>query len=243
MRTENKTNIIILHGWGSNPSRWSKFIKLLQQKNKQLKIFCPQLPGFGASKLNKPWNLDDYVSWLENFCKKHCLKKVVLIGHSFGGRIAIKYSVKHAKRVQKMVLINSAGIRTTNMFKKKIFYILAKLGKNIFQLPGLEKLYSTARKILYKLAREKDYFKADSVMQKTMKKIINVDLKNSASLIKCPTLLIWGKDDKITPLKIGEILQDKIEKSRLVIFQHAGHGLPVKNPERIINTVWKYIKK
>ncbi len=176
-------------------------------------------------------------------------KKIILIGHSFGGRVAIKYAAKYPKKIDKLILTGAAGIKHKLNTKQKIFYILAKAGKKMLRFG---RLASYSQKILYKLAREKDYYKASPRMKEIMKNILAEDLTpylgkisargGSATGEKTPTLLVWGREDKTTPLSDGKIMNEKIENSELVIFDNANHSLPYQKPEEFAKVVMEFIK-
>ena len=213
------------------------------------------------------WNLDDYVEFVDEFIEKTSrkggfelvkdllknlnlnrglasvttgakpLRKSILIGHSFGGRIAIKYAVKYPEKIDKLILTGAAGIKHPLTVKQKIFYIATKTGKKIFSLPIINKFQKYARKLLYKIIREKDYQKASLRMKEIMKNILNEDLTDYLDKIKNPTLLIWGKEDKTTPLADGKIMNEKIKDSKLVVVDDANHSLPYQKPEKFAKII------
>jgi pimeloyl-ACP methyl ester carboxylesterase len=149
-------------------------------------------------------------------------KKIILIGHSFGGRVAIKYAVKHPEKIDKLILTGAAGIKHKLNMKKKMFFIASNAGKKVFSILREAKLpigslASRSRAFLYGLAREKDYYKASPRMKEIMKNVLAEDLTLILDKIKTPTLLVWGKLDNSTPLSDGKIMNEKIENSELVI--------------------------
>ncbi len=170
-------------------------------------------------------------------------KKVILIGHSFGGRIAIKYAVKYSDKIEKLVLTGAAGIKHSLSKKQKIFYIVAKTGKTIFSLPVINKFQKFAKKFLYKIVREKDYQKANLKMKEIMKNVLAEDLTPILDKIKITTLLVWGRLDNSTPLSDGKLMNEKIENSELVIFDDANHSLPYQKPVEFVRNIIKFIKK
>ena len=237
---------------------------LWNQQN--FKILIPDLPGFGKSDEPKNnWNLDNYVEFVNEFIKKASRKggfelvknilekfdpkkavytekqkRVILIGHSFGGRIAIKYAIKHPEKIDELILTGAAGIKHKLSAKQKAFFILAKTGKKIFSLPLINNLKKYAQKFLYKVAREKDYYQASPRMKEIMKNVLDEDLTGYLNKIKKTTLLIWGREDKTTPLTDGKIMNEKIENSKLVVVDNANHSLPYQKPEefvKIINSI------
>ncbi|MCK5413494.1 MAG: alpha/beta hydrolase [Candidatus Pacebacteria bacterium] len=168
-------------------------------------------------------------------------KKVILVGHSFGGRIAIKYAVKYPDKIEKLVLTGAAGIKHSLSRKQKILYVATKTGKTIFSLPVINKFQKYAEKFLYKIIREKDYRKASLRMKEIMKKVLAEDLTPILEKIKTTTLLLWGRLDNSTPLSDGKLMNEKIENSELVIFDDANHSLPYQKPEEFTKDIIKFI--
>lgn len=236
----DKYNLVILHGWQSKVDRWKP---LTTELAKNFNIFVPDLPGFGSNKVKNKngWNLTDYCNWLDNYLKKNKIKNPSLVGHSFGGRIAIKYTSTHPN-LNKLVLIASAGLKNKSI-KKIIGYNLAKTGNLLFSLPGLEKTKESMQWILYKILREHDYYEADGFQKKTMANIVNEDLEPYLRDIKVKTLIIWGKDDKLTPFWQAKILSQKIKKSFLRSFSDTGHDVPFSKYKQVAQEITDFIKK
>ena len=222
-------NLVILHGWQSKIERWQPLVKKL---SKNFNVYLPSLPGFGEKKLNKAWDLNDYVDWLADYLKNKKIENPILAGHSNGGRIAIQYLSKGGK-AEKLILIASAGIKPKPNVKKTLFLIIAKIGKIFFSLPVLNLLKKPASWFLYTLAEEKDYYQAEGCLKRTMANLIKKDLLPVLSKIKIPVLILWGREDKATPLADAYIFKNKIKKSKLIVFDRAGHNLPFAFKDKI----------
>ncbi|MBU4141617.1 alpha/beta hydrolase [Patescibacteria group bacterium] len=261
--------IILLHGWGVSSDKYSVLAEYLSEvkseklKVKSYRIYLLDLPGFGKSdNPPKSWGVDEYAEFVKDFtdvrlgglASKSDLearppskwqenKRVILIGHSFGGQIAIKFAAKYPEQLKALILTGAAGIKHSPTLKLKIFYILAKTGKIIFSLPLINKLEKPAQKLLYKTAREKDYYHAQGIMKEVFKKVVGEDLSGYLDKIKTPTLLIWGKNDKSTPLADGEIMKLKIENCDLKILDDANHQAPYQYPEKFAKIAAEFIKK
>ncbi|MFC1711470.1 alpha/beta fold hydrolase [Patescibacteria group bacterium] len=229
-------SIVILHGWKSNLKNWEELKKKLENK---YKVYLPQLPGFGNNKLTCPYDLNDYVLWIKNYLKKEKIKKPILIGHSFGGRIVIKLAATNSN-ISKAILIAAAGIKPKNSTKKIIGMVLAKTGKVFFNLTIFSCLKKPAKKILYKILREKDYYEADEVLKKTMKKIINTDLTKELDKIKVPTLILWGKKDKQTPITDAYLIRSKIINSKILVWENESHALPFTKSDEVAKAVQNF---
>lgn len=240
-------NIVILHGWNSNPERWQQTKRLLTNKN--VGVFIPALPGFGCElskfvscklEIKKAWNLGDYCDWLRAWLKEKKLGKAILLGHSFGGRVAIKFTVEHPELVERLVLIGAAGIkdkRWQSRLKRGLFKIVAKIGKRL--VPG--GFGDALRRGLYFLIGERDYYLAKGLLRETMKRVIEEDLEPLLSEIKSPTLIIWGENDKLTPLWMGRKIKDRIADARFRVLKEIGHNLHLESPRQLAKTIRQWL--
>lgn len=221
-------SIYILHGWAYSTSEWSPFVSLLKKRG--LTPILINVPGL-TEKINKPWNIEDYTSWLYEKLKKE--KNIVLIGHSNGGRIAMGFSIKYPGKVSKLILIDSAGIYHDELyikFKRRIFGTIAKTGRKLTRV-------GIARDFLYFLTGEKDYKEASENMKKTMVNLLKFDKTLKAEAISVPTIIIWGQDDKITPVSDGKILSEKIVNSKLHIIDDARHSPQFTHPQQVSDII------
>ncbi len=263
--------IVLLHGWGVDSEKYVELIKKIKNQKSKIKILVPDLPGFGKSEEPKEnWKLDDYVEFVDEFIEKTSRKsgfelvkdllkkfdsaktarveekiKLILIGHSFGGRIAIKYAAKYPEKIDKLILTGAAGIKHKLTLKQKLLFILTKIGKAIFSLPIISFLQNPIYNIFSKIARsrKKDYYNASLRMKEVMKNVLVEDLMDYFDKIKTPTLLVWGREDKTTPLADGELMNEKIKDSELKIIDDANHSLPYQKPEEFVKVIEEFIKK
>ncbi len=229
--------IIILHGWGANKSRFLKLQEqLLQHK---LSVDVPDLPGFGETPpLKNPWDLDDYVDWLNTYIGDQ--NEVILIGHSFGGQIAIAYTLKYPKQIIKIILVAPAAIRKTSS-KLQPKYIVTKIGKIIFTLPLLNVVNQRIKNYWYRLIGNPDYYKASPIMKLTMQNIISTDLTDRFSEINNPVLLLWGKNDQSTPFKQSQIYIKKIPNCQRIEYPNTDHYFIYRQTEKVVNDIVRFI--
>lgn len=233
---------LILHGWGGSSDSWIYVQELLAKES--LKTIVPDFPGFGKSKTPKEaWNVDSYVEWLKNFIEKIKINQpFFLLGHSFGGRIAIKFAIKYPEKIKKLILCSSAGIKPEQNFQRKFLFYLARIGNYLFSQRPLRKFKNGARNIFYQMIRQRDYLKANGVMKETVKKILDEDLLDFLPKIKNKTLILWGKLDKIVPLKYAYIMKEKIPNSKLIVLPKVGHSPQIDLPEKLAEIIAKFIK-
>ena len=237
-RKEKKMGIIntvyIIHGWAYSTTKYEKISTIL--KNKGLNTTILNVPGLTA-KIDGVWKLDDYVNWLKKIVDK-TREKVVLIGHSNGGRIAAAFASYYPQNLAYLVLIDSAGIYHDELHTKIrliFFATLAKIGKRISSSKIL-------RNVLYKLARENNYNHATAEMKKTMVNLIKEDLSLYLQKIITPTLIIWGEKDKVTPLSDAEVMHKIIKNSKLYIVKAAKHSPHFTHTQEVADIILRTLK-
>jgi len=229
--------VLILHGWGSNSEKWERVIGDLSNNN--FKVIVPDLPGFGKSQEpSEVWGVEEYCSFVKNLVNSLGLEKFVLLGHSFGGALAVKYASKLPEKIDKLLLVGAACFRRKSP-RKKLFYVFAKILKVFSFLPSYEKI----RKGFYKIVvRRSDYPYTKGIMKDIYLKVIKKDLSEELSQIRIPTLIIWGKKDKIKPLKEAYLIKEKIKDARLAILPEAGHSPYRESPSDFSKTILKFLK-
>ena len=229
--------IYLLHGWAigeRNQEKWQPFMDLLKKAG--FKVNFLKIPGLSTS-LDASWQLQDFVDWLGKELRGQ--KNVVLLGHSFGGQLSVRYTSQHSGQVSKLILVDSGGIKDQDLkirIKRKVFLILAKTGKNFLKAPIF-------RQILYKMARETDYLKAPPAQRKSMANVLQDEIRQDLSKITCPTQIIWGGNDKTTLLKNAHLFKEKIAQSQLEIIEEARHSPMFTHPEKVVGIVTRFINQ
>lgn len=233
---------LILHGWRSSSDSWISIQKILSDKG--FKVIIPDFPGFGNSETPRnPWSVDDYAEWLNDFIRKIKINTpFFLLGHSFGGRVAIKFSVKYPEIIKSQILLASAGIKPELNFSQKIIFRLAKIGNSIFSKKPLRGFKNQGKNIFYSVIRQTDYLKVNEKMRETMKKILAEDLSDFLIKIKQKTLLVWGKKDKMVPVRYAYIMKEKILNSKLIIFPNSGHSPQLDNTEKLAEIIIDFLR-
>ncbi|SFE84069.1 alpha/beta fold hydrolase [Alteribacillus iranensis] len=211
--------VVLLHGWGANIQAFAPVHQFLE---KHFKVWSIDFPGFGESQEPpEPWTVGDYTNMLEKFLTHLNIEKPILIGHSFGGRVSIKYASR--KPVRKVILVDSAGIKPKRKPKYYVKVYTYKTFKKLLKLPVIRNYeQEILTKVKGKLGSA-DYKNVSGVMQQTMVKVVNEDLRHHLPHIKAPTLLVWGEKDEATPVEDGKIMEEMIPDAGLVVLDNAGH--------------------
>ena len=221
--TYEEKPIILLHGWECNGLTMRCIFNFFTAQNRS--VFAIDLCGFGRSeKPKKPFTIYDYV---EQFIVRFCPTKPDIIAHSFGGRIALILANKNL--VNRLIITGGAGLKprfNAIKFARKIGYkITKKLGVKT------AKFGST------------DYQKTSGVMRATFCNIVSEHLDGLLGKISTPTLLIWGREDKQTPLYMAKKMNKKIKNSRLIVLNNSGHFAFIDEPTLFLGASKRFLIK
>lgn len=212
--------IILLHGWGCS---LDIFKQLQSTLSVNFRVISIDFPGFGKSDVpGEVWGVYEYTIFFEKFVATLQLKGFALLGHSFGGRVAIVYASRN-KNLDKLILVDSAGIKPKRSFKYYIKVYSFKMVKNILSVFLPQKYFTAVIDRYRKKVGSSDYNNVSGMMRAIFTKVVNEDLKLELSCIKVPTLLIWGKADTATPIQDAYLMNKLIPDSGLVEFEDVGH--------------------
>lgn len=239
LKKGNGKAVLILPGWGTTIDTYMPIINAISIYST---VYCLDMPGFGESE--EPvisWELDDYVTFVINFIKKQKIKELDLIGHSNGGRIIIKLMSKKNLnfKVNKIILIGSAGIVHKKTVSQKLKIKISKLCKKILELKPIKDICPNLLSKLKNSFGSEDYRNASPVMKQIIVKLIDQDLREFLPNINVPTLLIWGENDTATPISDGEIMEKLIPDAGLIKVENCSHYVFLERPEyvnKIIST-------
>jgi pimeloyl-ACP methyl ester carboxylesterase len=229
--------ILMLHGWQDQLHTFDAITGILTRTHRVVRL---DLPGFGSTERPKEvWGVDEYVQFVADFITKLDLHVDVLIGHSFGGRIAIKGIATKHLQPRTLVLIASAGIAKRRTIRHTALGVVAKVGRAATSIPGISRWKKTLRRRLYG-AIGSDYFRTGP-LRETFLKVISEDLSGSAREITTPTLLIWGAHDTATPVTEGQQLSQLIPHARLTVLPNVGHFVHQEYPSEVSTYIMDFI--
>jgi pimeloyl-ACP methyl ester carboxylesterase len=216
--------LVCLHGWGGSSESFKDLRAALSDSG--IRILSPDLPGFGKEPDPKrPWTVDDYADWVSRYIVEHVDGPFWLLGHSNGGRIAIKLAVRDELPIEHLFLCASAGIKHARHFKRIVGLTLSKTGKLLLSVPGLHYLEPMGKRLLYGLIRVHDYERANPIMRDTLIRITKEDLAPILHKITQPTDIFWGEGDRMTPYPDALQMHKSIKGSVLHSYPDARHGV------------------
>lgn len=209
--------IILLHGWGCD----HRFMQPISSR------LCPSyqvmnfdLFGFGQSHEVEIDSFENYIDQLHNFFNELKIYNPILLGHSFGGRLALFYALKYPTKA--LILTSSAGIAKRLSWYSQFRIYLHR--HHIWQNQG-----------------SKDYQQASLYLRKLLVLAVNQDITPHLEKIFVPTCLIWGDQDKETPCWMGKLMEKKIPQATLFIFEGEDHFAYLHEIDRFCNLVLSYL--
>ena len=219
-------DILLLHGWGQN----KEMMLPIGKKLDNFRITILDLPGFGSS--SEPitsYDIYEYTDIIHEFVEKLSLKKPIIIGHSFGGRIGIIYASKYD--VEKLILFGAPCVRDKKPSTKE------KILKTIKKIPGTKMLVEVAKNYI----GSTDYKNSSEMMRKIMVEHVNYDISNQLNKIKCPTLLIWGTMDQAVNINDAYELEKLISNCGLVVYEGCTHYAYLERFDQTVRVLRSFI--
>lgn len=208
-------DILCLVGWAQHSVMFEPTLESFQN---YFRVTVVDYPGFGQTEVMKEaWGVDEYVEWLRSFCDALRIENPIIIAHSFGARLSIKYAL--LEPVKKMVLTGAAGIRPPRGWQ---YYLRTYTYKALKQLAHLPLLSAVKKQLTGQFGSE-DYRALEGNLRTSFVKIVNEDLRPYLKSIETPTLLIWGEKDELTPLWMGKVMEKEMKDAGLVVFEHDDH--------------------
>lgn len=235
---EGKKKIVILPGWGDTRKTFDSMIFELK---KNYTVYIMDYPGFGQSIFpDYDLTVYDYTNIIRDFLASEQIKNPIIIAHSFGGRIATLLAGYYKEKIEKLILIDSAGIKPRkNIIKICKTYTYKFLKRLKVFLPKRKR--SIYLKRLLHLFGSSDYKALDQNMYQTFRNIVNLDLRYYFKNIDVATLILWGKKDKDTPIRDAYIIHKAIKNSKLHIFKDAAHFSYLNYPSITYQMIHEFI--
>ena len=218
-------HIVFLHGWGANRDSLRGIATLFQPTHH---VHLIDLPGFGAAPLPPDgWSTIDYADLVQAYLLERISGPVILVGHSFGGRVTVRLAARRLPGIHAIVLMATPGLPASPLSKSGLrrwgIRTLRALLKLTRGLTGPGALAWHTRRF-----GSKDYLAAGP-MRDLLVRVVNEDLTASAQDITCPALLMWGSDDRDTPPWLAyrylELMNSHGTRATLDMLPHKDHFL------------------
>lgn len=212
--------VLMMHGWGLSLDSMRILGELLGKWNQ---VIIVDLPGFGKTpKPDADWDTIQYAERMAKYIDEQNISPAHLIGHSFGGRVAIRMASRFPDKVKSVVLINAHGLQRTLTGERKLKSMKTKfLSKTCKFIDGIfgTKTYQNWFTPKY---GSRDYLNAGP-LKNIMVKAVTEDVTPDALKVKAPTFMLYGEKDDETPVEFGERYKSLIKNSQLVVLPGKDH--------------------
>ena len=227
---ESNPAVLLLHGWGGSHKSLMSLAEGLQES---CSCYLIDLPGFGrSSDPPSTWGVDEYTEFLKTFIDKVGVAvPISVIGHSFGGALALALAAKYPEVVSQLVVCAPSWHRMNMSDKTKPPRPVSRI---------LHK-FPIVRKILYKVLFPKSDIMQKPQLEENFKRIVQQDLTNVVKSVHQNTLILWGKEDTYVPVTDASLLHEHIHHSILSVFPGLGHDLPIRHSELISPSVHTFL--
>ncbi|HEX8294499.1 MAG TPA: alpha/beta fold hydrolase [Pyrinomonadaceae bacterium] len=239
--------VVLLHGLGGSHANWAFNTPALAQK---FRVIVPDQVGFGQS--DKPlinYRVGTYVDFLDKFLSELKVERATLVGNSMGGWVAALYALRYPAKADRIVLVNSAGFAPPKEF-------------DLSALSGLNPSTREQTKLLADMIFTNPLFKTDAAVDAMLAQRISAGdgytiqslvesihrgedmLDGKLGALKQPVLIVWGRDDRLTPLaREGERFRRELPSAQLVVFDNCGHSPQVEKAAEFNAAVLKFLSR
>ena len=239
---EGDETVVILQGWGTDLGVYDSVASSINEKYRVVQF---DLPGFGGSdEPREAWNVDAFADFFCKFMEALEIRKAILIGHSYGGRVIIKLAARESLpfEIDRIVLIDSAGVLPKRSFSQKMKIRRYKILKKILNLKLVYFLFPELIDDWRSRQGSADYRNATPMMRNCLVMAVNEDLTPLLPKIKQETLLIWGDKDTATPIGDAKIMDEMIPNSGLAVIPGTGHFSFLEQPVTFRNIMRSYFQ-
>jgi pimeloyl-ACP methyl ester carboxylesterase len=216
----SRRHLLFLHGWGGSRESLRGIATLFQHTDC---VHLLDLPGFGDAPVPpESWGTIDYADLVQQYILERVHGPVVLVGHSFGGRVSVRLASRRLAQLQALVLLGVPGLPQPTMTWTSLRRWRIRMLRRLFI--ALQPVIGD-RGVRWHTERfgSRDY-KAAGPLRSVFIRTVTEDLTESARAIACPTLLLWGTDDTETPPWLGRRYAELLgPKARLILLPHKDH--------------------
>ncbi len=254
---EKGSPVIFVHGLGASAEIWMHNVSAIAEEHR---VYVPDLVGFGLTdKPEVTYSPTFMAAFINDFMTALSINRACLVGNSLGGGLALQYTLQFPGKVEKLVLVDSAGFGREMAFIMRLATI-PLVGEMMMQ-PSRMGMAFVLKRCVYDQAVITDdlvdlYYKLDSSPEARMS-ILSV-LRSSATIfggsadvldpiiknlgnIGVPTLIIWGRQDRILPFKHACFAAEKLPNARLHIFDQCGHMPNFERPQEFNDLVLNFL--
>ncbi len=230
---EGPPRVLALHGWARRGSDFELALK-------GMPALAPDLPGFGASPApENAIGADGYADIVAEMLSAFD-RPPVLVGHSFGGRVAVCLAAKHPHEVQALILTGAPVVRTGRARPPSLVY------RSLRALNKARIISDLRMETIRRRRGSVDYRDATGVMREVLVKVVNESYEGQLRDIVCQVGLLWGGADLEVPVSVARVVAELVgqtgDSAELKVLDGVGHNVPVEAPDALRSAIRSYLK-
>lgn len=242
--------VVFVHGLGGRWQSWLENLTVAAEAGHRAIAF--DLPGFGASELPvEPISIGGYGRWVEALCEELGIASAAWVGNSMGGFVSAELAIAVPERVERLVLVSAAGITVEQQRSDRLLALLYRSESLAAYVAGLAvgRAAWTARRpglrraAMWFVVQHPERLSAPLAYEQiggigtpgflpALDACSDYPIRERLPEIACPTLIVWGRDDKIVPASDAEVFEELIPDTRKVVWDDVGHVAMLEQPER-----------
>jgi len=231
--------LILVHGFGGDKDNWPLYARQLR---KDVRVIVPDLPGFGENDKNPDadYSVAAQAERLAKFASALGIERFHVAGNSMGGYIALQFSLRYPERLLSLTLLNNAGVSSVN---KSEVEVAANRGENILVVNSVDDFRRLLKMVSHKpvpfpgiiidhigkkATEHRDFW--DPIFWNLFEDITQRPLDDRLGEVKTPTLIVWGREDRILDVSCTELMKERIPDNSCVVFDDVGHVPMIECP-------------
>ncbi len=233
--------VVMVHGFGGDKNNWPLYARYF---TKRYRVIAPDLPGFGDNVRDPDLNYGGAAQTerLHAFFTELGLENIHLAGNSMGGFIALNYALSYPEKLKSLTLIDNAGVTSTH---KSELEIAIDNGENPLVATSLEDFDRLLDFIMHKRTPSPRFMKEallavqirnhdllDAIFWQIIDEALHHSLTDRLGEVSTPTLIIWGRHDRLIDVSCAEVMAASIPNNKIVIFEDAGHIPMIEKPRQ-----------
>ena len=250
--------VVLIHGLGAAAEIWQFNIDALASRHR---VYVPDLPGYGRTGEPEQMNYspEGYSRFLMGFMNSLGMGRAALVGHSLGGGVALRAVLDHPELVERLILVNSAGLGREvslplrmaslpffeRVFVKPPLWVFKRFLRRLVYDPAV--ITPEFARLYYELFFQPKTIHAFAEILRAICTLrgarpgIVEPIRKGLGTIRTPTLVIWGRQDRILPSSQAFDAAARIPGARLHVFEHCGHMPNVEYPEEFNRLVLEFL--
>jgi pimeloyl-ACP methyl ester carboxylesterase len=240
--------IVFIHGLSGS---WQNWLEQLPVFAREHRVITFDLPGFGASEMPADEiSISGYARWVDELLQQLGVERTVVVGNSMGGFIGAELAISFRTRVERLVLVSAAGLSIEHMRNERVLALLQAFESRLAAYAGwlgsrsdaLTARPRTRRMIFGIVAHRPELLPAPLVAEQVrgsgkagfvpaLDALTNYPIRDRLGEIDCPTLIVWGTEDKLIPVRDADDFERLIPNARKVVWSETGHVAMLERPE------------